>query len=978
MSLIHFNWVGTGWAIKPIFWIEDEPGLSFNDLLEIFSFRFQEIELSKKFNSIPYNFPKRGFQFSLHNLLDFFRQLKRIEHQDKFVISKDIEFWELFSKWCLSFLIRQEIIPYLIKTQKGLEARWIPVFKDEAYRDLLRFAKSIPEYAISQEDSSNVANSLLDICYVIVDALCRYCAFENGFRQEIEDLHSIHDLWLQALFNKEAQIRLQENIDQSSAIAPKDIDKFYEQILAWQAPFAEKSAISFKLLFRLTEPDTGSEDWKLECFLQAIDDPNIMLPISMVWRNPRDPLLISRGFINSKTTILAMLSRASKLFLPIKRQLIDPNRSFINLTTTEAYSFLKEGSWLLKEDGFSVLLPNWWRANTSIYKIHTRAKITSSHLKDSTISLNSLLDFNWYLAFEETPLSREELLYLSSVKQGLINLRGKWVEITPEDINKLIEYIISNKKGQISISKIIAASLGAKVHAANIVIDQVEVSGWLEKFLRELKGVKYRYQKSFKANLPKKFNGSLRDYQIEGFSWLYFMSKWGLGVCLADDMGLGKTVQVLALFEKYFEQGIMGPFLVISPTSVIGNWEKEISRFLPHISFYIHQGADRLTKEELKDILASKPIVITSYALLTRDFDRLKDINWLGVIVDEAQNIKNPFSKQFKYASSLKTRFRIALTGTPVENSLRDLWAIMDFLNLGILGSYEVFRRDFLIPIQLEDNKEVLQRLRSIISPFILRREKTDPNIGIELPEKNEQKIEVFLTDEQINLYKAVVEDVKIQLDTTEGIVKKGLILSTITKLKQICDHPSLFLKDGFKRIEGRSGKLEMLTKLLIDVLDNEESSLIFTQFSSMGQILKIYLSEIFNIEVLFIHGGLPRIKRDEIVRHFQNSNSPKILVLSLRASGTGLNLTKATHVFHYDRWWNPAVENQATDRAYRIGQTNNIKVYKFICKGTIEEKIESILKDKIHLAQNIITHGESWITKLSDKEVKDLFRFDN
>jgi len=977
MCVIHFGWFGEGWNKSPFFWIECSDVLEKEkEIINLFSIDIipKETNLIKNLLLSKDKIPKKIFVFDPYNIVDFFKELKE-EEKGRFLIANDTKFWGIFLRWCLTFLIRQEVIPYLIKNKDGFEARWLPVLKDASYRDLIRFVKSLPLYnVVSKEyDDSYAANMLLDICYVTVDALCRISAVEKGFSKDINPLQSIHDLWLYSLLNKEAKLRLEEDREPNSTIVPKDVDKFYSQIMSWQSPIVDKLAVPFKLVFKLITPKRD-EDWKLKCLLQPIDDPSLMIPISLVWQNPKDPILVSRGLINPKITILAMLSRASKLFPPIKRQLLFPEEPVINLSTKEAYHLLKEAGWLLKEEGFCILIPNWWRSNTSIYKLHTKAIVDSNLSKDSNISLNAILDFRLHIAFEGEPLSEEELLCLASAQKGLMKLRDRWIEIDPDNIKHILEYIRSNKKEQISMSKMIAASLGYHVKVRDISIDEFELSNSLKKFIKNLKTIK---DKGYSICPPKRLRGQLRGYQINGLGWLYFMTNLGLGVCLADDMGLGKTIQVLALIEKYFEQGIIGPFLIISPTSVIGNWEQEINRFLPHISFYTHQGMDRVSKEELRGIVRDTPIVITSYALLTRDFDRLKDINWVGVIADEAQNIKNPLSKQFRCAKGLKSSFRVALTGTPVENSLSDLWSIIEFLNPGLLGSYESFRRDFLIPIQLEDNKEELKRLKSIISPFILRREKTDPAIELDLPDKKEQNIEAFLTEEQASLYMTVVENVKNRLDITEGIAKKGLILSAITKLKQICDHPALFLKDDSK-IENRSGKLEILKQILTDILNNGESSIIFTQFSSMGHILKRYLSELFNMDVLFIHGGLPRIRRDEIVEYFQTSNTPNILVLSLRASGTGLNLTKATHVFHYDRWWNPAVENQATDRAYRIGQAKEVRVYKFICKGTIEEKIEKIIENKIALAQDVVTAGETWITKLSDQEIKRLIMLDN
>jgi len=980
MAVIHLSWFGKGWKIQPFFWIEFGDLVEKIDIVDLFPFKVSALSVKNKDDFLLLNkkdIPNKIFKFNVYNILDFFVSLKNQDIKEKFLIDRDIEFWERFTRWSLSFLIRQEIIPYLLKNREGLQAKWLPVLKDSSYRDLIRFIRSLHFYKIITNDynQSDIANIILDICYVLVDSLCRKALFEKGVRHQINYGQSIHDLWLYSLLDKNPKLQLSQHLDSyiNLAIAPKDIDKFYAQIIDWQRTLAEKSALSFKLLIKLNEPTSEEDSWNLEVFLQSIDDSKILIPLYLVWnKNNKDLIFVSRDINNSKTNILALLSRASKLFPPIKRQVIYPYNKYITLTTQEAYNFLKEGSWLLREEGFDVILPNWWKENTSIYKLQTRAEIKHSSLPKGSFSLNTSVRFNCYIAFKNAPLTQKEISHLSLAQKGLVKLRGKWIEIDPDHINKILK-ISNNREGKISISKIIAASLGARVNIKDIPIDEIKVSGWLKDFLTELKNLKYN---KTQIDIPRNLKTTLRDYQVEGFGWLYFMSKWRLGACLADDMGLGKTIQVLALIDKYLEQGINGPFLIIAPTSVIGNWQREIARFLPNLSFYIHQGVDRVKKEQLGKIVKNTSIVITSYTLLTRDFDRLRDIKWFGIIADEAQNIKNPFSKQSICSRKLKSEFKVALTGTPIENSISDLWSIMEFLNPGLLGSYESFRTQFIIPIQLEEDKKVLNKLRSLIAPFILRREKTDYSIGLNLPKKKEQTIKVYLTNEQKRLYKTIVNNIRSCLDNTQGIAKKGLILSTITKLKQICDHPVLFLKDNSK-IENRSGKLEALKNILDFVLSKGESSIIFTQFASMGHILQHHLSLFFDKEVLFIHGGLPRLKRDEIVEYFQNATKPQILVLSLKASGTGLNLTKATHVFHYDRWWNPAVEKQATDRAYRIGQVKDVEVYKFICKGTIEEKIEQILNSKLELANDLISSGETWITNLSDKEIKDLIKFD-
>jgi SNF2 family DNA or RNA helicase len=439
-------------------------------------------------------------------------------------------------------------------------------------------------------------------------------------------------------------------------------------------------------------------------------------------------------------------------------------------------------------------------------------------------------------------------------------------------------------------------------------------------------------------------------------------------------MGLGKTIQTLALIQRDWEAHNKKPVLLICPTSVVGNWQKEAARFTPSLPVMVQHGITRAKGAAFKKAAEKHAMVISSYALLHRDVEILKKVSWAAVILDEAQNIKNADTMQARAARELKADYRIALTGTPVENNVGDLWSILEFLNPGFLGTQSEFKRTFFVPIQANRDPNAMRRLKHLTGPFILRRLKTDKAIITDLPEKMEMKVFCTLTKEQASLYAAVVDDATEALDTAEGIQRKGVILATLSKLKQICNHPAQFLGDN-SAIPRRSGKLMRLTEMVEEILEVGDRALIFSQFAEMGAILRKHIQETFGREVLFLHGAVPKRQRDHLIERFQNeADGPRLFILSLKAGGTGLNLTQANHVFHFDRWWNPAVENQATDRAFRIGQTRNVQVHKFLCVGTLEEKIDEMIERKQEVAAGVVGTGENWLTELSTAELKELF----
>jgi SNF2 family DNA or RNA helicase len=474
--------------------------------------------------------------------------------------------------------------------------------------------------------------------------------------------------------------------------------------------------------------------------------------------------------------------------------------------------------------------------------------------------------------------------------------------------------------------------------------------------------------------LPDHFQATLRPYQERGLSWLAFLSSLGLGACLADDMGLGKTVQLLALEAAHHaEDPGTGPTLLLCPMSLVGNWQREAARFAPSLRVYAHHGPGRLRGEDLSRQLGQADLVLTTYATATRDIEELAGFEWRRVVLDEAQAIKNSLSQAAKAAKRLRAGHRVALTGTPVENRLAELWSIMDFLNPGMLGSAEQFRTRYAIPVERHARTEPAQRLRAVTRPYVLRRLKTDPAIIDDLPDKIEIKQYCQLTTEQASLYQSVVDDMMEKIERSDGIERRGNVLAAMAKLKQVCNHPALLLHDR-SPIGSRSGKVIRLEELLEEIIAEGDKVLCFTQFTEFANMLLPHLAARFGTDIAYLHGGTPKPRRDELVTGFQSDGGPPVFLLSLKAGGTGLNLTAASHVIHLDRWWNPAVENQATDRAFRIGQTRNVQVRKFICTGTLEEKIDDMIEDKRALADLVVTDGEGWLTELSTRDLRKVF----
>ena len=572
---------------------------------------------------------------------------------------------------------------------------------------------------------------------------------------------------------------------------------------------------------------------------------------------------------------------------------------------------------------------------------------------------DSILSLQPSLIVNGRALTKKEISELLKMEEGLAWLKGQWVEINHNKLQQLLEQM-EQYDGTITLKEALT-----KTYMSNDVDMGIQISNG--KWLRDILGKLKNPSKIKNKAQPKYLNATLRPYQKSGYNWLNQMNDLGFGACLADDMGLGKTLQVISFLEKMYEKKKDGHVLLIVPASLLGNWSKEIDRFAPKMTYYILHGKNNIVHEDTF-------ITITTYGMALRN-EFLQDRVWDCLILDEAQAIKNPATKQTRAIKKISSHMRIAMTGTPIENDLSNLWSLFDFLNKGLLGSASEFKE---YAKKVQAYPEYMTKLKMMVSPFILRRLKTDKTIISDLPDKMEITEHVDLSKRQVVLYRKEVEKAEQKILDSTGLQRRGIVIALLTKLKQICNHPDQFIHDTNYNPKD-SGKYAMLKELCETIYEKRERVLVFTQYKEMCEPLSQYLESIFHKKGYIIHGGIPAKKRTEIVEKFNDENTyVPYIVLSLKAAGTGLNLTAANHVIHFDRWWNPAVENQASDRAYRIGQTKEVFVHKLVSNGTIEEKIDKLIESKQELANSILASGqEKWITELDTNELMDLLRLD-
>jgi len=881
---------------------------------------------------------------------------------------------------------RGRVLPALAHDGHGVDrhggvAFWRPVLQGPDVVAMNSLIAAMPPVCRAQQgehDAHELANSAL---HAMLDAAMR-AALPPG----IDLLPSRRGRSAQRLPATQAWLMALTAPNGRFEADPDELDTLVESLRPWEDVGIGKVGPA-RATFRLTEIETGTEaepetesevteteeiragtGWRLEFLLQSMADPSLLVPAEQAWNADGS---LRRWLDRPEELLLAELGRASRIYPELVPALRTARPCDLFLDTEGAYHFLSTAAALLDEAGFGVLLPSWWDRRRKLgLALSAYTPVDGVVAKASRFGRNQLVEFRWELAVGDDTLTEDEIAALAATKAPLIRLRGQWVAVDPEQLRRGLEFLARTPTGRQTAAEILAL---AASHPDDVdtplELTSVRADGWLGELLSGTAA-----QSLQPLEPPPGLTATLRPYQQRGLSWLAFLSSLGLGSCLADDMGLGKTVQLLAMecLQRHQDPDI-GPTLLLCPMSLVGNWQREATKFAPRLRIYPHHGGARRHGDALRELLDDTDLVVTTYATATRDIDELAGYQWNRVVLDEAQAVKNSLSRAAKAVRRLDAAHRVALTGTPVENRLAELWSIMDFLNPGLLGSSELFRARYAIPVERYGQTEPAQRLRAITRPYLLRRLKTDPAIIDDLPEKIEIKQYCQLTVEQASLYQSVVDDMLEKIENTEGIERRGNVLAAMAKLKQVCNHPAHLLHDR-SPIGTRSGKVIRLEEILEEILAEGDRVLCFTQFTEFAEMLMPHLAARFGQDVLYLHGGTPRTRRDEMVARFQSGDGPPIFLLSLKAGGTGLNLTAANHVVHLDRWWNPAVENQATDRAFRIGQKRTVQVRKFICTGTLEEKIDDMIEEKKALADLVVSDGEGWLTELSTRDLREVF----
>lgn len=731
---------------------------------------------------------------------------------------------------------------------------------------------------------------------------------------------------------------------------------------------------------RLREPEEKETTWTLETVLRGASS-------STYWTVPvrKRALTIERALPDKWASFTSDVRDVQSQMLQLLKQYVPTDdEHFIHTTLNDQQvrDFLRSEFIYLQALGFEIVLPGWLKElKESRMTVQANASTASNY--KSAAGLDEILTFDWKLSLDGHAVSVSDFEKMVADNREFIRAGTDWIRVDAAWMQEIRSLMEKAETENWTVRDLLFKDLSQQL---TIPVEMEEdddrddplIQFGLQQSLKEYVQKIVDKQGIPDVATPQLLRADLRPYQQVGFNWLVFMRDQKFGACLADDMGLGKTVQLISYLLHVYETATK-PTMIICPTSVLGNWQKELERFAPSLKTYLHYGPKRLKKENLQATLEKEnvQIILTTYGTVTQDIDLLETMSFANVTLDEAQNIKNMNTKQSKAIRKLNGEHHIALTGTPVENRLSELWAIFDFIYKGYLGSFSRFQEQFIAPIERDQSEEVKEMLRRKIQPFLLRRTKSDPDLQLNLPDKVEQREYCPLTEEQAVLYESYIQETLHKLETLTGFERKGLILKMLGKLKQLCNHPALYLKEPFEEAADmmqRSEKLERIVDLGAEIVQNGEQCLIFTQYIEMGHLMQHCFSELYDIDVPFLTGSMPKQQRDHFVEAFQRGEFP-IFILSLKAGGTGLNLTAASHVLHADRWWNPAVENQATDRAYRIGQTQFVHVHKFLTTGTIEEKIDALLTEKQALSEQLI-QSSNWITDLGDDELRDLLQF--
>ncbi|MEG4581669.1 DEAD/DEAH box helicase [Microcoleus sp. MON1_C5] len=977
-----------------------------------------------------YPWQVEGFCLNPQAAFVFLQSLPLNSTEPDSFVGSDLRFWSHIARWSLDLLARCKFLPGLEKQSDGSAiAKWQPLL--DSSTDTLRlatFVKQMPTACRTyqskeegrrkkeegrgkkeegrgkkeegrgekeegrgekEEESSQLLLAVdlpmgaeelvLGFLSSIVDSQVRSssrAALTAGSSTlDIKTVSPVRD-WLQALQQESGIVQVETAA----------LENLATKLSAWTAPLQNQLSqqSQFRTCFQLIPPAPGKANWNLNYCLQAADETEFLVDATTVWNNSVERLAYAGRTIElPQETLLSGLGLASKLYPLIEPSLQAQRPQSCQLNPLQAYEFIKSVAWRFADSGLGVVLPpsltktDGWASRLGLSIQAETPKVTPAK---GGLGLQSLLNFKWELTIGGQRISKAEFDRLTALNSPLVEINGEWVELRAPDVKAAQTFFASRKEQMtLSLEDALRLASGDTQMIEKLPVVNFEATGQLQELLNTLSD----NQAVSAIATPASFRGQLRPYQALGAGWLAFLERWGLGACLADDMGLGKTVELIAFLVHLQEQdSLEAPTLLVCPTSVLGNWEREVKKFGPTLKVLVHHGDKRAKGKAFAAEIKRKDLIITSYALVFRDAKEFQGIKWQGLVLDEAQNIKNSEAKQSQAVRQIEASFRIALTGTPVENRLQELWSILEFLNPGYLGPRNFFQRRFAIPIEKYGDRESLQTLRSLVRPFILRRLKTDKEIIQDLPEKQEMTVFCGLAAQQAVLYQKIVEESIAELESAEGIQRRGMILALLVKLKQLCNHPALVKAEAKpKELEIKSqesGKLQRLVEMLEEVLAEGDRALIFTQFAEWGKLLKPHLEQHLGREVLFLYGGIRQQQREEMIDRFQHDpQGPPIMILSLKAGGTGLNLTRATHVFHYDRWWNPAVENQATDRVFRIGQTRNVQVHKFVCTGTLEEKIHDMIESKKALAEQVVSAGENWLTELDTDQLRNLLILD-
>ncbi|WP_320109908.1 DEAD/DEAH box helicase [Wolbachia endosymbiont (group B) of Ischnura elegans] len=855
-------------------------------------------------------------------------------------LNPELRFMHMISQFARMLMEKSALVPQILQNKRGeFIIRWIPALFNESVKEIHRKISSMcpplliqyQKTSIEPEEQVNIAISLILLEYMANNfpaALDKYRE-KNTFPSSMDKYRDKH---IFALFFTGSAYKFSEF---SNREIPQAINLWLSRLYLTDKPY--KLYLMVKDYYERFELDIQV----------SLDDGKSIIKLKKALSN-----------CSTKLSILSDMGMLSEYIPELERSIDDSSRLLFSLDDF-APLFLNILP-VLKAIGVTVILP---KSLEKILKpklsLNLSAKGKIEEDRKSFLTLEKLLKFDWKIAIGDKEISITEFKKLLKDSRGLIKIIDQYVLLDDKEVEALLKKF-DKLPEHLSQAELMQAALGGELDGAKVGLDQ------------QIKSLFEKLNTYVPVDVPSNLTAQLRPYQKRGFSWLVQNIETGFGSIIADDMGLGKTLQVIAAILYCKNAGFLDEdkVLIVAPTSILSNWQREMERFAPELKLFIYHGQNR-------ELANDYDVALTSYGLARRDKKELNRVGWFLLVIDEAQNIKNPHSEQSKAIKAIAAKNKIAMSGTPVENRLLEYWSIFDFTDKYYLGTPKEFKTHFATPIEKARDKVCLERFMKVTHPFMLRRVKSDKSIIEDLPDKIENNRYCSLTPEQTALYQEVVNTTMKKIEKSEGIERKGLILKLINALKQVCNHPSHFGKKKRASIE-QSGKMQMLEEILIGISELAEKSLIFTQYTEMGEIIARLLEEKFESKVPFLHGSLSRKARDKMVNDFENSFRSNILIVSLKAGGTGLNLTAANHVIHYDLWWNPAVEAQATDRAYRIGQERNVMVYRLLSTGTFEERIDEMIQSKKELAILTISSGESWITEFSNNQLKDLINIRN